>query len=372
LITAEERLHIGEAVVRRIREDARLQARAHELRSIAALAETAMEHHYSEQLCAGLQDRRTTRALLPAGSLRNHELERCLGAFPYTRNYRLLTLAELRLLHQPAVPRLLRDAEVHELSTQERERFRRELSALRGWAASARADASRSLRFAVCGAGPLPISGLMLHTLTDADVTLIEREPRAARAARRLIAELERLQVLRSGAVHVTEQDATELRFGPRPDSGPSHDVLLIASLVDAQGKAALARHLHEAARAGTAPRVLARSAAALCAELAYQPLDTLQLSELCLPFCGEQAPRARVLPRAATHANPDTEQLVHSPHELLNSTELFHHVPLTAAQRTALGWLSDLRGRLLARSALCNPRESDTWTTTQTPSCSF
>jgi hypothetical protein len=94
---------------------------------------------------------------------------------------------------------------------------------------------------------------------------------------------------------------------------------------------------------------VLARSAGALCAELAYEPLDTLLISEICLPFCGEQAPLSQRGPSARVAA----EQLLFSPREVLNSTELFRPLPLTAAQRAALGWLGALRARLRAEATL-------------------
>lgn len=357
---------IREAVLRRLRGDAQLRAKAQHMRAIAALAETAMEHHYAQLLCEQLQRERVAFTRPPAGALRTRLLERCLAAFPYSRSYRLLALAELRLLQQPARPRLFRDVHTRTLQGFERERFERELSLLRSWDQAVPRKPLRTLRFAVCGAGPLPVSGLMLHTLTDAQVVLIERDPKAAAAARRLIKELERLRVLRDSAVEVAEADAAQLSF-ERSDC--RCDVLLVASLVDAAGKAALARRLQAAASCSSVHHVLARSAGALCAELAYEPLDTLQWSELGLPFCGEQTPGAP--PSPERHASTDHEQLVHSPPEVLNSTELFRPVQLTPAQRDALAWLSNLRAQLSVAPALHAPPESQVWITTPTLSCS-
>lgn len=321
------------ALLRQIQSDPGLRMRAHRLRSCAGLAETAMEQHFSRALLEQLTSVRRPFVQQPVGALRTELLERCLAKFPYTRNYRLLTAAELRLLQHPAPPLLLRTAHVRSLSRAQRQRLEAELAQLRLLGARRPALPWHEQTIAVCGAGPLPVSGLMLHTLTGARVSLIERDHSAAMLSRALIGQLERLQVLDAGAVRVVEADVAELT--------PRAHVVLVASLVDDAAKQQLVRRLRAAGGETGLHALLMRSASSLCAELAYEPVDTLRYSDPSLPFCGESVPASDVVQRV--------ERLVCSAKEVLNDTELYRPVQLASAPAKHVSWLRDLIAQLRA-----------------------
>ena len=327
----EQAVRVG--LLRQIQADPALRERAHRLRSCAGLAETAMERHFSRSLIAQLAAVHKPYVLAPAGALRTDVLERCLVNFPYTRNYRLLTAAELRLLQHPAPALLLRTPHVQALSRAQRQRFEAELAQLRLLSARRPTVAWHKQTFAVCGAGPLPVTGLMLHTLTGARVSLVERDTTAVSVSRALIDQLERLQVLEAGAVRVVHADVAELT--------PRAEVVLVASLVDDAAKLQLVQRLREASEAAGLQAVLLRSASSLCAELAYEPVDTLRYTDPSLPFCGESVPASDVLPRP--------ERLSCSAKEVLNNTELYRPVQLSAAPTSNVSWLRDLLLQLRA-----------------------
>jgi hypothetical protein len=173
----------------------------------------------------------------------------------------------------------------------------------------------------------------MLHTLTGARVSLIERDTTAVSVSRALIDQLERLQVLEAGAVRVVQADVAE--------HTPRAEVVLVASLVDDAAKLQLLQRLREASEAPGLQAVLLRSASSLCAELAYEPVDTLRCSDPSLPFCGESVPASDVLPRP--------ERLVCSAKEVLNNTELYRPVQLSAAPTNNVSWLRELLSQLRA-----------------------
>ncbi|HTU63550.1 MAG TPA: nicotianamine synthase family protein, partial [Polyangiales bacterium] len=270
-------------------------------------------------------------------ALRTALLERCLVNFPYTRNYRLLTAAELRLVQQPAPPLLIRAAHCQSLSRAQHQRLEAELGQLRRLAHSGISKRAQrpwhKQTIAVCGAGPLPVTGLMLHTLTGAAVSLIERDESAVLVSRALIAQLERLQVLEARAVQVIHADVATFV--------PCADVVVVASLVDNAAKLQLVEHLRAAGHASGLSALLLRSASSICAELAYEPVDTLMFSDPSLPFCGESVP--------ATDLEHRAERLVSSATEVLNDTELYRPVQLSGAQPSAVSWLRDLLVQLRA-----------------------
>jgi hypothetical protein len=318
------------ALLQRIQADSGLRERAHRLRSCAGVGETAMEQHYSRALLTQLASVHRPYEQQPPGALRTELLERCLVKFPYTRNYRLLTTAELRLLQHPAPPLLIRTAHVLSLSRAQRQRLEAELAQLRLLAMRKPALPWHKQTIAVCGSGPLPVTGLMLHTLTGARVSLIEREPNAVSVSRALIDQLERLQVLEAGAVRVVHGDVAELT--------PRAEVVLVASLVGNAAKLQLVRRLREAAGLQA---LLLRSASSLCAELAYEPVETLRFSDPSLAFCGESVPASDLVQRA--------ERIVCSAKEVLNNTELYRPVQLRAASASSVSWLRDLLVQLRA-----------------------
>ena len=328
------------ALVQQIRSEPGLRERAQRLRRVAGLAEAAMEQHYSGELLAQLQAARTPFVSQPAGALRTALLERCLIKFPYMRNYRLLTATELRLLEHPAPPLLLRAAHCQRLSPAQRQRLEAELLQLRRLAVRDHHPVPwHTQTVAVCGAGPLPVTGLMLHTWTGARVSLYERNHAAVEVSRALVAELERLQVLEAGAVQVIEGDVALLT--------PRAEVVVVASLVDNAAKLQLVEHLREASAQSGLTALLLRSASSICAELAYEPVDTLRFSDPSLPFCGESASVSDLTAR--------TERLVSSAREVLNDTELYRPLHRLRAQSATAGWLRDLLAQLRAATP---PRE--------------
>jgi hypothetical protein len=354
-------------LVRRIREEPALRQRAHTLRATAALAETALEHHYSGLLLAQLSSQRQPEALAPIGSARTQALADCLREFPYTQNYQQLLAAEASLLSRPAPALLLRDRDVWALPLAARRAFQLERDKLRMLAsksAKATATSLRETTIAVCGCGPLPISGLMLHTFTGANVLLVDRDTRSVEAASVWVRELERLRVLEPGAVRVVQAPVEQIAWagaaathdaaGAAAVASLACDIVLIASLVDHGAKQQLARRLRHSATAehATTPHtLLLRSAAGLCADLAYEAVDTHAINHLSLPFCGESMPRSQLWPglEAASAASrgittdTSSELLVIAHRNVLNTTELYRRLPLSATELRELTQLGDI-----------------------------
>jgi len=352
-------------LLRLIQSEPVLRERAHTLRKAAALAETALEHHYSRLLLNQL----TRLNAVPSanevdpecsiGTMRTRTLERCLAGFPYTHNYLQLLAAEVALLECPSPPLLLRDRELRTLPSNAERGYKAARDRLRSLDRahiSARAALGEQT-MAVCGCGPLPITGLMLHTWTGARVRLIDRNTASAEAARAWVHELERLQVLWPGYVEVVHADLDELTLS-EPDT--RCDIALVASLVEHDVKQRLAQRVSRDESAGP-HSLLLRSATGLCAELAYEAVDTRRISSARLPFCGESLPRTQVWPTrrsgtregtqedAHTHnaAIPDTatdtcsEVLVIAHRDVLNSTELYRRIPLSDEQVDELAMLA-------------------------------
>jgi hypothetical protein len=303
-----------------------LGARARHLRSIAGLAEHALEQHWSNQLLPRVRSLSPMSHLAPIGPLRVRALAACFEGFPYTRNYLRLTAAELGLLERPARPQVLRTAERRALPPDLGRDFERALLQLNAAHAPDHAQMPTpwpARTITVGGCGPLPVTGLLLHASTGARVQLLDRDTSALTAAQTWVSELERLNVLERGAVSVREADIANLTLTPQSPA----DALLIASLVDTQAKEQLAcRWQQQPVNA----LLLLRSARGLCAALAYQPVATYRVSHLALPFCGESVPEHLVEPG-------EHNVLVRAPRAVLNTTELFRSLPLSAAQRHAL-----------------------------------
>jgi len=366
-------LQLRSELVRRIREEPALRSRAQTLRVTAALAETALEHHHSRKLLSQLSSQRQPEALAPIGSARTQALADCLREFPYTQNYRQLLAAEVALLSRPAPPLLLRDRDVSALPPAAQRTFQLERDKLRTLASPPATTSLREATIAVCGCGPLPISGLMLHTFTGANVLLIDRDMSSVDAAQHWVRELERLHVLEPGAVRVAHADVEHIGWHDADgaedsrDSAPKHDtvrsvassslrcdIVLIASLVDHAAKQRLAQRMRQTTReehATTPHTLLLRSAAGLCAELAYEAVDTHAINHLCLPFCGESLPRSQLWPgleaaSAATRGittEASSELLVIAHRNVLNTTELYRRLPLSATELRELTQLDDI-----------------------------
>lgn len=376
-------------LVRRIQQHPVLKERARVLRSIAALAETALEHHFSQRLLTQLRTRSAPETpLAAAGHARTQALCECLGDFPYTQNYVQLLAAEVALLNAPSKPVLLRDRELLTLTPKARRLFQAERDKLRAQCESLPATPAtlkplQEQSIAVCGCGPLPITGLMLHTWTGARVRLIDRDASSAAAARIWVEELERLHVLEKGAVRVHELDIDALTFGDNPTRSDSKqdsecldcDIVLIASLVQHEAKERFAQRL-QANIAGSDSKsptniphtLLLRSATGLCAELAYEAVSTRTINHMRLAFCGESLPRNQVWQgldavsaglRGVT-ADTSSELLVIAHRNVLNSTELYRRLPLGNEQVAELATLE----KLVATAHPDRPSRNETYRT--------
>jgi hypothetical protein len=335
--TVDRRLHsplhgleVRERVIARIHADSTLRHHAQQLRRMAAIAESALEHHYAARLLEDLHRAQPPWTGASHGARRLQRLIGYVSRFPYIDNYLHLVRAELALLRAETSPVFVRDRELARLSAAERRAVElAQRAAAYSRLESARAFPLRERSFVVCGCGPLPLTGLMLHASTSARVTLLDRDPVSARSAEAFVEELERLQVLDRGAVRVVIGDAAV----PNAWLG-AHDVVLVASLVPTAAKLELARAL-PAANGGKPLRLLLRSAAGLCAELLYEAVPTGQISSSSLPFCGESVPAHQVaagLTASAaavrnTPAPASTELVAVADESVLNTTELYRSI---------------------------------------------
>lgn len=340
----------------RIRQCPDLQRQAHDIRRIAGIAEGQMERFHSARVCRRLK-------LIPSriacsGSTPWHRLRAAFSEFPYTDNYERLVRAELRLLATPATPNWQRLGERPILSAAAARGLPRLRVAVHH-ALQARSALPLAVgtwakkTFVVCGSGPLPLTGLMFHGLTQANVVLVDNDPHAVAQARLLVSALERHQALRPNAVRVLLADAGELRFIPplaqrralHTSSRTQQEVqchgLLIASLLPTATKRRIFRHLRDTPMEQPLA-VLARSARGLTAELAYEAVPTTELSDLLIPFCGDLWPENQVFwqgrgpGRVARHL-ADTaweEPLLYAPRDVINTSELFYRLPLPIADQ--------------------------------------
>ncbi len=296
-----------------------------------------------------------------------------LGRFPYVRNYELMLLAEIAMLQQPLMPRFVPervlssrkgvvDAELMERWDAAIARVASRIglrhtvqSVLNPTSSQAPLFSQDSLSasdptssqdriVAICGSGPLPLSALFLHLLTGMKVVLIDQAAAAVGRSRRLIVNLERLEIVEPGALSVQQREAGSVRFcspdtlpAQRTDATVACDAVMIASLVDPSAKASIAEHFR---RDPSAPDLLImRSATGLSARLAYDALPTEAISQGALVYCGETLPATQVathLDRAeaarrnvACTASPDVLAIAHP--DVVNTTEVYRKVPIAA-----------------------------------------
>ncbi len=384
----QDQLHLAvvERVLVRIGDDRRLEIRAELLKQIAAAAESELEKHFAD-----LINNRLESSYLPGGDLNSHEINSLqdrarrrveethllnerelidlsmpdlaledealtriemakilLSRFPYVRNYELMLLAELCMLQQPLKPRFVPER----------------MLAARGWTIddalierldNAITDIASSIgpvqqfkgtlpcrdrTIAVCGSGPLPMSALFLHLLTDARVILIDDDQDAVERSRRLIANLERMNIIGRGTLSVLRQAAGDVTFhdpGRPPtsacDVGVGCDVVMIASLVDAESKESIARQFMTNSYA---PELLImRSATGLSAKLAYDSVRTMDFCRGNLVYCGETVPATQIsthLDRAeavrrqvACTSTANVLAIAHP--DIVNTTEIYRRI---------------------------------------------
>ena len=238
------------------------QPRAIELREIASAAERALELHYAPRLA---QDPASSSPLAP---------------FPYLGNYERLIETELPLL----------------------------------------AGAQHIL---VAGAGPAPLTGLLLHRKTGARITLVDADPIAVRLAASLVDRLEDQGFLRPEMVGTVCANIADHCVASEVDT------VLVASLVDDAAKVAVAKRL---AVTHARVRLLLRSAHGLCGQLAYAPTPRHAVEGAGMQFLGQVVPRTRIVPEiygaqaqawgGLTVRDPSIISVASS--DILNSTELY------------------------------------------------
>jgi hypothetical protein len=386
----QDQLHLAvvERVLVRIETDCRLEERAKLLKQIAAVAESELEKHFADLINVRLED-----SFLPGGNLDSHRINSLrdrarhrveekrllnerelvdlsmpdlvlddeartriemakilLSRFPYVRNYELMLLGELTMLQQPLTPRFVPERRLPDGAWTIDEALIERLDHAIAKIASHigpvwQSKTSLSLQdenrtIAICGSGPLPMSALFLHLLTDMQVTLIDDDQDAVERSRRLIANLEHLGVIRRNSLTVLQRRAGDVVFyGPQmppmstSDVEVTCDAVLIASLVDAESKASIANQLRANS---SAPELLVmRSATGLSAKLAYDSVPTETFSRGKLVYCGETVPATQV----AVHLNrveaahrqvvctssPDVLAIAHS--DVVNTTEIYRRI---------------------------------------------
>jgi hypothetical protein len=320
------RAPIAAELARTIARDPTLARKARHVRRIAGCAEAHMERHVCAALLETLAERRAAPSGLPN---RLEALREVFAVFPYFDSYTRLIRAELSLLQLPVVPLFVRTDSALELEpaagqllAQLQARCAESLGTCAP-AASLRGLAGKTI--AVCGCGPLPLTGLLLH------LVLIDRDPLALHQATQLVSELARVGVLPPDRFTLLSADAGELEYGPEASAHERHvrcDVVLVASLVPHAIKARIAQRVREA-RSRAPLAMILRSAAGLCAELAYEPVRTEQISGLGLVYCGHSAPRWNGAEAACSAARGVLRELRVAAHpSVLNTSELYVRTP--------------------------------------------
>ncbi|MEL6982952.1 MAG: nicotianamine synthase family protein, partial [Actinomycetota bacterium] len=215
----------------RLDADPTLARRATDLRRAAGLAETELERHHAGRLldstgtAADVQPNHRT-GTADATTPSDDPLDLAMGSFPYVHNYRLLVTAELAGLA----------------------RFRR----------------PHHLTF--CGAGALPLTGILAHRQSGAAVRLIEIEPETADLARAVLDALDRRHVVDAALLDVETGDAGAVDLS---DS----DVIVVASLVPMATVSELVDRLRRLP-VDRRPLLVVRSASGLVGHFAYDPID--------------------------------------------------------------------------------------------------
>ena len=388
--TAEqEQLHLTvmRRLLDRIETHPDLGERAGRLKQIAAAAESELEKHFADLInerlessfltdggldpykVKGLRDQARSRVqetdavnrreliglAMPDLALDEEALIRIemtkilLSRFPYVRNYELMLLAELAMLQRPLTPRLARERrladKVGDIDAALIEHLDRAMAGIAAQVSPTRQPPLKDRTVAICGSGALPMTALFLHLLTGADIVLIDDDQAAVDCSRRLIANLERTEILTPGVLSVIDENAGNVHFHASGSSSESSqgvplgcDAVMIASLVDHDAKASIAARFSSD---GSAPSLLImRSATGLSAKLVYDPVPTETFSRGHLAYCGEALPATQIAthldrPEAARQgvacmASPDILAVAHP--DVINTTEVYRQFPTARA----------------------------------------
>lgn len=174
----------------RMAESEELRRRGQAIRLIANIAETQMEHWYAKEITGIRPD---TSPHQP----RIDQLASVLKPFPYFWNYVELSSGEIQALRRCQA----------------------------GGACGNRTNpVVNSIAF--CGAGPLPLSAILMHLWMTLPVELIEVDSTAAAIAATLLDHLANLEIVDRQAMTVTVADASTTKLN-------EHGAVLVASLID-------------------------------------------------------------------------------------------------------------------------------------------
>ena len=246
-----------------------VRRRAAVIKRASAIAETSMERFYARDFLDS-----TTEIERPVSS--SGRLGEVLTNFPYCDNYELLVAAEM-----------------------------------------AAVQSVRSVdRVVFCGAGPLPLTGILWHLSTGCEVSLVEVDARSAVLARAVVDRLAELQLVDRDAIHVEVGDAAEVALG-------GFGLVVVASLVPLPIVLSITANV---VASGQRPIVAIRGALGLTARLAYDHIAAESVTGMA--HIGTVAPEqvAWRLPAPADVAIEvsDPKLLVTASTGVLNTTELF------------------------------------------------
>lgn len=191
-------------------------------------------------------------------------------------------------------------------------------------AAVTRTDGRTSERpVAFCGAGALPLTGIILHVLADATVELLEIDRDTAAVADALCGRLIAAGVVRPGGVTVHCSDAASL-------DPTRYATVITASLLPGSTVRAVMGTVAAVPPGRGRPVLAVRSAAGLVASFCYQPAPPSWGVSAGLAHRGSVVPLTSISldpeppPETGAIGLDNPHLLVVAPAEVLNRIELF------------------------------------------------
>lgn len=217
-------------VLKRLHTDPALRQKLETLRQIAGYAEGEMERYYADRINAKCEeDGFIGKHHLPQAasvSEKMQALKKILHPFPYPDNYEKIIEAETRLMKQPLDPAYFRIEDMDEEALRNgngviaariasvKDKAAQLMQTLSGESSLTRHIASFEKKYITFpGSGSLPLSGIMLHITTGANINLIDIDPDAVQQSRRLITNLEKLGLVKPGGIKVIEGNITDMRY---------------------------------------------------------------------------------------------------------------------------------------------------------------
>ncbi|CDF77505.1 unnamed protein product [Chondrus crispus] len=292
---------VEDAICTQIDKNEMLSSRASAIRSLAIRAESRMELFWAREL---LQENSVPHSSISAID----KVRMGSSDFPYTENYVSMVQKEAAVIY--SYVRRKNDTKSSVLQD---------------------GGLIRRLQIAFCGSGPLPLTGILLAVIMDADITLIDCDPEAVRVSRKLIQNWEQRHIITPGQIKVICADGGQVRFlgnncshgtGEMSRKMPSVkcDVFFLAALVPNATKEEIAQNVSAMREDG--PLVVLRTAHGLTARLAYFR-NRRHIMTRYLDFIGLVAPKTHDL-GDGTIVDDDVRPIAFFSPEILNSLELF------------------------------------------------